>query len=169
MLDTRICKQYTFANLCKKLTKEFTPKMSCHRETVETLRAAGYRLTPQRVMILEAVHHLGGHVTAEQILAYVQQRHPYVDLSTVYRTLDLLTSLNVVRAFDLGGGPTQYELASEPHHHLVCRGCGSIQALADYHLRELGDHLLREHGFKADLDHLAITGLCEACLAAGDE
>ncbi|HBY96085.1 MAG TPA: transcriptional repressor [Chloroflexi bacterium] len=140
--------------------------MSCHQQAAESLRLAGYRLTPQRMMILEAVYHLGGHVTAEQILAYVQRRHPYVDLSTVYRTIDLLTGLGVVQAFDVSGGASQYELAAEPHHHLVCRVCGSVEPLADYHLRELSAHLLKEHGFQADLDHLAITGLCAACRAS---
>lgn len=143
--------------------------MSCHQQAVERLRHAGYRLTPQRMMILEAIYHLGGHVTAEQILAYVQQQHPYVDLSTVYRTIDLLTSLNVVQAFEVSSGPTQYELADEPHHHLVCRQCGSVEPLADYHLRDLAIHLLEEHSFRADLDHLAITGLCSTCQAATED
>lgn len=130
------------------------------------LRDGGYRLTPQRIMILEAIQCLGGHVTAEQILARVQQSYPYVDLSTIYRTLDLFVSLDVVKAFEVSGGPTQFELAAEPHHHLVCRRCGHITALADYHLHDLANHLIQEHDFRPELDHLAIPGVCRACVEA---
>jgi Fur family ferric uptake transcriptional regulator len=62
--------------------------MSCHQITLDQLRAAGCRMTPQRALVAEALHHLGGHVTAERVLAHIRPQHPYMDLSTVYRSLD---------------------------------------------------------------------------------
>jgi len=139
--------------------------MSCHTASAESLRSSGVRLTPQRMMILEAVHHLPGHATAEEILAYVQARHPYVDLSTVYRTLDLLVLRGVVVPFEAGGAATAFEVATQPHHHLVCRRCGAVAETGTRPLRQLARRLAAEHGFRAELDHLAIRGLCATCTA----
>lgn len=137
--------------------------MSCHEPTLIRLQAAGYRLTPQRTMIAEALHHLDGHVTAEEVLARVQRQHPYMDLSTVYRTLELLTRLDLVRSFTSGGGPTRYELAAEPHHHLVCLHCGLERPVGAEALQSLVRHLADRHAFEATFDHLAIPGRCADC------
>lgn len=140
--------------------------MSCHQTTLDALRDAGYRLTPQRVMIAESMHHLGGHVTAEAVLADVQRSHPYMDLSTVYRTLELYSQMGLVRAFTPASGPMEFEVAAEPHHHLVCTACGAEAALAAGELGDLVTHLRTEHGFEARLEHLAIPGLCRHCRPA---
>lgn len=137
--------------------------MSCHRETLDTLKDAGYRLTPQRAIILEAIHHLQEHVTVDQILAYVEARYPNVDQSTVYRTLELLTTLDIVQTLEMSGRPTEYEVAADPHHHLVCRRCGNVIAVPAQYLDDVYEQFVREYGFKADLTHLAFTGLCVRC------
>jgi Fur family ferric uptake transcriptional regulator len=143
--------------------------MSCHNQTIEALRSAGYRLTPKRITIVEAIHHLGGHVTAEQILGYVQERYPYVDISTIYRTLELLTGLHLVSTFNCEGAPTMYEVRGDPHHHLVCRQCGAVEVIACDHLNTLTSHLRDEHAFSADIDHLVLEGVCQGCLDAAAE
>jgi Fe2+ or Zn2+ uptake regulation protein len=130
------------------------------------LRDAGYRMTPQRAMIAESMHHLGGHVTAEAVLADVQRSHPYVDLSTVYRTLELFGQMGLVRVFTPASGPMKFEVAAEPHHHLVCVGCGAESALAADELVDLLAHLRDQHGFEAQLEHLAIPGRCQHCRQA---
>jgi Fur family ferric uptake transcriptional regulator len=139
--------------------------VSCHERAAAGLRESGYRLTPQRLMILEAVHHLGRHATADEVLGFVQARHPAMDLSTVYRTLELLRETGLVRTFERPGRAMEYELAADPHHHLVCRDCGSVTRLPDAALRQLAERLAADHGFEADLDHLAIVGLCAGCRA----
>jgi Fur family ferric uptake transcriptional regulator len=141
--------------------------MSCHQITMEQLRAAGCRMTPQRALVAEALHHLGGHVTADRVLAHVQMQHPYMDLSTVYRTLERFAELGLVRAFRGAGGPAQFELAEEPHHHLVCTRCGDVQALPVAALDDLMAQLDVDHGFRAEMHHLAIPGLCAACQVGG--
>jgi len=138
--------------------------MSGHFNLIEDLRQQGYRLTPQREMVLEAVHESQGHVSAEEIYARVQARNPYVHISTVYRTLELLKQLHIVCEIDLGGGYVCYELAGERrHHHLICQECGEVLEVDDEALASLKDTLRQEYGFEAHLDHLAISGCCHSC------
>lgn len=137
--------------------------MSCHKDALSSLKDAGYRLTPQRAMILEAIHHIGDHVTVEQILTYVQERYPVVDQSTVYRTLDLLGELGIVQTLNVSGQPTEYEVDQEPHHHLICRECGVVTAVPAGHFDHVYEAFLKMYGFEADLNHLAITGCCASC------
>src|SRR6266702_14503 len=88
----------------------------------EMLRKRGYRLTPQRHMILSVIQEADGHLSIEQITERVQERNPFVSLSTVYRTLELLRELGLVRENHLPGEQPRYEAAEgTAHHHLVCR------------------------------------------------
>lgn len=137
----------------------------CHT-LIEKLREQGYRLTPQREMIVEAVAHAGRHVTAEEVHEQVRVRTSAVNVATVYRTLDLLVELGLISRADLGDGKVSYASPIHgPHCHLVCRRCGYVIE-ADYELVAPLDGRLREHyRFVADLDHLAIPGLCADCEA----
>ena len=138
--------------------------MSGHGTMIESLREVGYRLTPQRMLIVSIIHDSKGHITAEQIHSRVVQQYPYVDISTVYRTLQLLKKLHLVSETDLGGGRVQYELSEgEGHHHLVCRTCGSTFPLDDEVIEPLRERLLEKHGFQADMEHFAIFGVCSRC------
>ena len=90
------------------------------------LRARGYRVTPQRQLVLEAVTELE-HGTPEEICATVQQTARGVNISTIYRALELLEQLGLVSHTHLGHGAPRYHLAAEAEHvHLVCSGCGRI-------------------------------------------
>jgi len=133
----------------------------------QTIRASGRRLTIQRARILEALHRLPGHSTAEQIHALVceEQHDAEMALSTVYRNLDALTSMGLVTAFADSGGVTMYEWAATeaPHHHLLCDGCGGTREVALHALEALTAEVLRDHGFAIDLRHMAIRGLCTGC------
>src|SRR5579864_5987287 len=85
----------------------------------ETLRKRGYRLTPQRYMILSVIQEADEHLSIDQILERVQKRNPYVSLSTIYRTLELLRELGLVRENHLPGEQPHYEAAEgQAHHHL---------------------------------------------------
>jgi Fur family ferric uptake transcriptional regulator len=134
------------------------------RDMTSTLSKKGYRLTPQRLMILEAIENSDDHISAEEVYTQVIARYPNVNISTVYRTLDLLKQLALVTETDLGGGRFRYHPADKGHHHhLVCRQCGTIIDLDESLLAPLEKALLREHDFVAELRHLAITGLCSRC------
>ena len=137
--------------------------MSC----TTTLQQEGYRLTPQRMMVLSIIHDSMGHISAEEIHQKVRQQYPFVNISTIYRTLNLLKKLRLISETDLGDGCVRYELLERGrHHHLVCRRCGESFACAHELLRHLQLRLLKKYGFTADLDHFAIFGLCQRCRGA---
>ena len=133
-----------------------------------SLRTRGYRVTPQRELILAAVRAGQGHCTAEDVFARVAVLAPSMSRATVYRTLEFLVREHLVTSADLGEGRRVFELAeSESHHHLVCTGCRSVQQIDHAHVAELFASLEREFGFAASADHLAFFGLCSQCRAAG--
>ena len=138
--------------------------MKQYRGIVNKLSERGYRLTPQRVMILSAIENSDDHISAEEIYAQIVAKYPQVNISTVYRTLELLKRLGLVTETDLGGGRVRYHpLDKGHHHHLVCQECGAIIDLDELVLSSLKDTLLREYKFVADLRHLAIFGRCANC------
>lgn len=128
------------------------------------LTKEGYRLTPQRLMILSAIENSDNHISAEEIYSQVTAKYPYVNISTVYRTLELLKNLGLVTETDLGEGRVRYHPAEKGrHHHLVCRQCGAIIDLDETVFSGVKDILLREYGFVADMKHLAVLGQCLNC------
>lgn len=134
------------------------------RDIATVLSKQGYRLTPQRLMILSAIENSNNHISAEEIYTQVVAKYPNVNISTVYRTLELLERLGMVTKTDLGGGRVRYHPAEKGHHHhLVCRECGAVIDLDESVLASLKDTLIREYGFIADLRHLAILGRCVNC------
>ena len=138
--------------------------MSCETDTAELLRAAGQKVTPQRIIIFGCLRHAEGHVTAAQILEQARKAYPYIDPSTVYRTLASGKEMRLVTETNLGSGDTLFEWVGRTrHHHLVCRNCGGVSELDEKRLDELSATLERETGFLPDLEHMAIFGLCRSC------
>jgi Fur family transcriptional regulator, ferric uptake regulator len=133
-------------------------------ELVEQLRANGYRLTPARQLVLGAVTRLE-HATPDALCVEVQRTASSVNLSTVYRTLELLEDLGLVTHTHLGHGAPIYHAAAEQRHlHLVCRDCETVIetdiAIAD----PLVGQLREQFGFETDLAHFAVFGRCRDCL-----
>jgi Fur family ferric uptake transcriptional regulator len=139
--------------------------MACEEVFLQKLRDRGLRLTPQREMILSVMHDVEGLATADEIYVQVQGLTSAVDISTVYRTLDLLQELDIVACVDPGDGQHLYELLGVhgPHIHLVCQSCGKVMGIEIAEAQPLAQRLRAEHGFVADLDHLSVPGLCQAC------
>jgi len=136
----------------------------CHT-LIERLRQRGYRITPQREMVIETIAHSGRHMSAEEVYEEVHRRAPSTTLSTVYRTLDFLVSEGLACKNDLGGGHVVYAtIRHGPHLHLHCRRCGRVyQVELAPLLEELGRQTQERYGFTADLQHLSISGLCADC------
>lgn len=130
------------------------------------LRSRGYRLTPQRQMVLDAVRDLG-HSTPEEIATAVRAQAPSVNLSTVYRTLDLLEQVGLVTHTHLGhGAPTYHAAEGDDHVHLVCQQCGHIEAVPASLVEPLVGSLKADHGFEVNVAHVAMHGRCAECAAA---
>lgn len=131
----------------------------------DTLKSRGIRMTPQRAIILAAIEQMSGHITAEEIFESVQQVNSYINLATVYRTLDLLRELDLVTEADMGTGAMHYALHTHgTHHHAICRTCGRSIEFSDGLIESLARDLRACYRFIADANHTVIFGWCEGCL-----
>ncbi len=132
------------------------------------LRSRGYRLTPQRQLVLDAVRELG-HGTPDEIAGAVRAKAPSVNLSTVYRTLDVLQDVGLITHTHLGHGAPTYHPADESDHvHLVCTACDDIIAVPAEAVDQLVGSLRDLNGFEVDVTHMAMHGRCAGC-AGSDE
>ena len=120
------------------------------------MRGRGYKVTPQRVAVLRALAS-----EQHQSLEGIRARCPGVGMVTVYRTLDLLGSLGLVRRLDLGDG-ARYELAEDHHHHMICESCGDI---SEFDQCPLDPTLLPTHepGFEVRSHSVEVYGRCASC------
>lgn len=135
----------------------------CHT-FIEILHQRGYRVTPQREMIIEIIAHSGRHMTVDEVTEELHTRTQSVNVATVYRTLDLLVEEGLASRADLGEGRVVYATAQHgPHVHLVCRQCGRVID-ADVALFEsLFQRIRAGYGFVCSPHHFAIYGLCADC------
>ena len=135
------------------------------RHGEDALRESGHRLTPQRVLVWDVLRRAEDrHLSAEEIYHEVQKVLPTFNVASVYRTLSLLAELGLAKETRLADGPAVWEVAHDhEHHHLVCRGCGTITHHEEPALAQVAAHLLSQHGFLADQLDLIVTGLCQSC------
>ena len=141
----------------------------CHT-IIDKLQRLGYRITPQREMIIEIMAHAQRHMTAEEIHKALENRTSTINLATVYRTLDMLWEEGFVRRNDFGEGKIYYATFKHgPHIHLVCRQCNKIIDADPEILEPIEEQLLGNYDFKADLQHLSIYGLCADCSQTQDK
>jgi Fur family ferric uptake transcriptional regulator len=127
------------------------------------LREKGYRLTPQRELVLGAVSTLG-HATPEEILTEIRKTASGINVSTVYRTLELLEELELVTHTHLGhGAPTYHPAGHSNHLHLVCRDCEQVAEVPIAAAEQFAAKLADDYGFDLDIKHFAIFGRCGNC------
>ena len=135
----------------------------CHT-IIEQLRQKGYRLTPQREMIINIITHSENHMSADNIFSQVQERTKTVNLATVYRTLDMLVSKGLACRTDLGEGKIVYSTRNHGlHMHLVCKTCHGVIDADHSPIASLGQQLTEQYDFQADLQHMSIFGVCTQC------
>ncbi len=129
------------------------------------LRERGYRLTPQRELVLAAVDTLG-HATPDEVHHEVRRHASAVNVSTVYRALEVLEDLGLVRHAHLSDrAPTYHSVRGHEHVHLVCRACRRTISVDAEVVASLTERLRAEHGFVADVGHLTVFGEHEDCEA----
>ena len=129
------------------------------------LHSLGYRLTPQRQFVLQAVEALG-HATPDEILAEVQQHSTAVNISTVYRTLEVLEELGLVRHTRLSDrAPTYHSITDHEHFHLVCRNCHRVRSVDPEVVAPFAERLRAEQDFVIAVGPLASFGTCVECEA----
>ena len=133
-------------------------------ELSSALKERGYRLTLQREIILDAVESIHGHISVDDIFRLVHPRFPQVNVSTIYRTMELLEEAGLVGHTHFHDGGTRWHHGDEaPHQHLVCRLCGAEQELDLNLTAPLARDIRERYGFEPELTHFAIIGVCRAC------
>ena len=134
--------------------------MTCTPALTRLLRARGYRMTSQRIAILQALHD-GGHLSPAQI--YDRVRSSGMTEATVYRTLEFLAGNGILLVADRGNGHLSYELSGESHHHIVCRTCGRQTEIDPSLLARAVGQMERKSGYRLNAGHLTFFGLCPNC------
>ena len=131
---------------------------------IDALRKRGYRITPQREMIIQAIAHSPQHITAEEISEKLQEHTRVINIATVYRTLDLLWQEGFACRNDLSEGKIVYATFQHgPHIHLVCRKCSQVIDADVRVINSLGEDLSSKYKFQPDLEHFSIFGICAGC------
>lgn len=142
--------------------------MSCEEFFLEKLNRQGFRMTVQREIVLSVLHNFQRAASVEDIYGQVREASSAVDISTVYRTLELLQEFGLVISSDSGSGHRMYKLVSveEPHFHLVCSECGKVIGVETDPADELAAFLAERYQFQMDLQHFHVPGLCKECRGA---
>lgn len=136
--------------------------------TRDRLHSRGLRWTPQRRAILDVLAETDGHITGVELVERCRRHDPETTTSTVYRTLNMLEQLGLVRHSHGHDGREEFHvLPGTEHGHLVCESCGSSSEIDSVAVRRLLETLERQSGYRVDLNHLAIAGLCPACAPQG--
>ena len=135
----------------------------CHTY-LEKLRKNGYRITPQREMIVQIIAHCGRHMSAEEVMENVRAKTTSVNIATVYRTLDMLVENGLASKFDLGNGKTAYATGEHgPHVHLVCKHCGSVTEVSEQDISAFLGKIETLYDFDCNPYHFSVHGLCSDC------
>lgn len=134
------------------------------RKLVATLRQHGYKLTPQRRVVIAAIASTKEHLTPTAIYEKLHPDHPNIGLVTIYRTLEILAELGLICELHAGGSCHSYTTsAPSHHHHLICSGCGKVVDFGGYDLSEMEQNLTKETGFRIADHLLEFIGLCQTC------
>ncbi|MBU2611862.1 MAG: transcriptional repressor [Chloroflexi bacterium] len=141
--------------------------MSCTDRLSQTLRRRGFRITPQRLAILQTLHD-GGHLSPTQVYERTRQAMPGMTEATVYRTLEFLAGNGILLVADRGNGHLAYELSGESHHHLICRACGSQTDIEPALLENAIRQMESKSGYRLNAGHLTFFGLCLQCQPESD-
>jgi Fur family transcriptional regulator, ferric uptake regulator len=137
--------------------------MSCTKELSDTLRARGFRMTPQRHTIMHILKASSRHLSPSQVFEQARMSVPGITEATVYRTLEFLVQAGVVQPTLDGNRHLVYEITGHDHHHLICRSCGMSLEVEHDLLRKLYKQLEVSSGYQLTNSHLTLIGLCPAC------
>ena len=136
------------------------PRVNSPVELTERFRAAGLKITPQRLLMFDLLESNVTHPTAEALFEAARAKMPSISLRTVYQTLNDLASMGELRQIDLGTGATRFDPKTEDHHHFICDDCGSIHDVqvdtAAAMSRNDATHVVRSA-------EVVFRGVCAAC------
>ena len=133
---------------------------------IEALRKKGYKATPQRIAICRFALNSRDHPTAQQVHAQVKKIHPTVSLATVYKTLEMLKSLDLIQEINLPQGQARFDSYMKPHINLICLQCGNIVDLDETTAIEETRKVAATAKFNPKGQRIDIFGICKRCSIA---
>jgi Fur family transcriptional regulator, ferric uptake regulator len=138
--------------------------MSRRASATEALHTSGYRLTMQRQLVWDTLRQSKKHLSAEDILDQIRRQYPRFNLATIYRSLEVLEELGLVKETRIRDR-AYYELAEEgtDHYHLVCDQCGTTLHIEGDHMVPVLHHITDEHEFVVSNADLVVHGRCARC------
>ncbi len=134
------------------------------KEAIDAVRASGLRLTSARRLVLEALLAARKPISAEDIADGLGGKMTESDIASVYRNLETLGELGLVRHFHAGHGPGRYVLEGlGEHEYLACESCGALESVEPSSLDGVREKVRELSGFEARFSHFPIVGLCARC------
>lgn len=137
--------------------------MSCTQNISDQIRSRGFRLTPQRLIILQVLQHSGEHLSPNEVFELAKINLPGLTETTVYRTLEFLVENGFALAAHIGSGKLVYQVGGNDHHHVICQKCGAETEVSHSQVSALYQNIEQLTGFKLTTSHLSFFGLCPAC------
>ena len=131
-------------------------------ELISSLREDGFRITPQRIAIVNYLLKTKEHPSAEHIHKTIQKKYPMVSLSTVYKTLDLLKVKKLVNEIEVEG-ESRFDAHTDEHVNLVCMNCGKIEDVDEDSLKEIQNRAARKSKYLIVRSSFEMFGYCNTC------
>lgn len=135
------------------------------KQVAQTLRENGYKVTPQRLAVYESLSHTHEHPTAETLYSGLQEKYPSMSLSTVYKTMDILEKLHLVRIMNTGEDSARYDAETGDHQHIQCLVCGQVDDV-EVDTAEVRRQAARNSGYEVQREEIYFYGICPQCRAA---
>ncbi|MCA9765961.1 MAG: transcriptional repressor [Carnobacterium sp.] len=134
-------------------------------QTIEKLKAANIRITPQRHAVLEYLIKADSHPTADDIYRSLVERFPNVSVATIYNNLRLFTKIGFVKEMTYGDGSSRFDFATTQHYHAICEKCGKIEDIYYSGLEDIEETVQNLTGYKVTNHRMEVYGICPDCQA----
>lgn len=131
-------------------------------ELVSSLREEGFRITPQRIAIVDYLLKTADHPSADRIHRVIQKKYPMVSLSTVYKTLELLKEKRLVNEIEVDG-EARFDAHTEKHINLVCMNCGKIEDVDEDRLKDIQMRAAKKSKYIILKSSFELFGYCSNC------
>lgn len=132
-------------------------------DVVNILKEKGYKVTPQRIAVFDVLMHTKAHPTVEEIYNKLQPTYPTMSLATVYKSLEMFKSLNLVQELNVGEDKFRYDANVKPHPHITCISCGRVDDVDDEMFFNLTEQVACKTGYKITGQQLYFYGSCPKC------
>ena len=124
--------------------------------------------TIQRSLVLDAINRLKSHATADEVYAEVAATHPNISKATVYRNLNLLSEMGMIRKLEIPGGADRFDHICKEHCHVKCEKCGRVFDIEIPYIDGLDNLVENRNGFELTGYDILFRGICPGCRASSD-